>query len=233
MEEERPQGRRDETDRGSRGDGTASGGSREETGGSSGESPTEEERARAVMDELRRLRVEELALDMAVNLVTVGYQKLGLTERTRELRDLREARLSIELLRACLDVLERERPSLALGDLRGTLAAMQLSFARAVDDERAAAGVDRGAAKERPAAGAGQAASDQGPTGSGSAKKTGPAAKKTGPTTKKTGAATKKTGLTTKKTGAATKKTGAATKPGAAPRTRRGESGRALGGSPD
>ena len=89
-----------------------------------------------MVDELRRLKVEDLALDMAVSLVTVGYQKLGLTEQTRELRDLDGARLSIELLRACLDVLERERGASGLGDLRGTLSAMQLNFARVVAEEQ-------------------------------------------------------------------------------------------------
>lgn len=98
---------------------------------------TDEERLRAVVDELRRLRVRDLALDMAVSLVTVGYQKLGLTEQTRELRDLDDARLAIELLRACLDVLERERGDAGLGDLRGTLSAMQLNYARAVDEAAA------------------------------------------------------------------------------------------------
>ena len=97
----------------------------------------DDERVRQVIDELRRLRVEDLALDMAVSLVTVGYQKLGLTEQTRELRDLDGARLAIELLRASLEVLERERGAVGLGDLRATLSAMQLNYARAVDEERA------------------------------------------------------------------------------------------------
>ena len=131
---------------------------------------TEEDRVRAVIEELRRLRVEDLALDMAVNLVTVGYQKLGLTDQTRELRDLDGARLSIELLRACLDVLERERGATSLGDLRGTLAAMQLNYARAVAGERPAADTASAADAEpgaaaAPAAGAEPAAGVEPQTG--------------------------------------------------------------------
>jgi len=105
-------------------------------GGAAASAEDDEERVRRVVDELRRLKVEDLALDMAVSLVTVGYQKLGLTEQTRELRDLDGARLSIELLRATLDVLERERGAAGLGDLRGTLSAMQLNFARVVAEEQ-------------------------------------------------------------------------------------------------
>jgi hypothetical protein len=108
----------------------------DETDGAGASTEDDEERVRRVVDELRRLKVEDLALDMAVSLVTVGYQKLGLTEQTRELRDLDGARLSIELLHACLDVLERERGASGLGDLRGTLSAMQLNFARVVAEEQ-------------------------------------------------------------------------------------------------
>ncbi len=116
--------------------GTSPGPQPDEADGAGASAEDDEERVRRVVDELRRLKVEDLALDMAVSLVTVGYQKLGLTEQTRELRDLDGARLSIELLRACLDVLERERGASGLGDLRGTLSAMQLNFARAVAEEQ-------------------------------------------------------------------------------------------------
>ena len=40
--------------------------------------------------------------------MTFGYQKMGLTDETSELRDLGDARLAIELLRADLGVVERE-----------------------------------------------------------------------------------------------------------------------------
>ncbi len=123
-------------------EGTAAGAGHDEPAGAgastagdeprSGEEQSDEERARAIVDELRRLKVEDLALDMTVSLVTVGYQKLGLTAQTRELRDLGGAHLAIELLRALLDVLQREVAQAPLGDLRSTLATMQLEYARAV-----------------------------------------------------------------------------------------------------
>jgi hypothetical protein len=130
------------------------------TEGAGGGGPTrdEEVRVRAMLDELRRLHVEDLALEMAISLVTVGYQKLGLTDQTRQLRDLRDARLAIELLRAHLDVLEREGAAAKTGDLRSTLAAMQLNYAYVAEEQAAT----EGAGPEEPPA-AGPAADEPAP----------------------------------------------------------------------
>ena len=75
----------------------------------SGGAPTDEERARAVREQLKSLHAFDLAYEMMVGLVTFGYQKMGLTDETSELRDLGDARLAIELLRANLEVVEREQ----------------------------------------------------------------------------------------------------------------------------
>jgi len=111
----------------------------EEQGGTA----SEEQRRREALEGLKRLRVADLVEEMLVGLVTVGYQKLGLTDQTRELRDLGDARLAIETLRAWIDVLARERGEEGLADLRSTVAAMQLSYARAVaEPARDGAGAD-------------------------------------------------------------------------------------------
>ncbi|MFA4965944.1 MAG: hypothetical protein WC709_09985, partial [Thermoleophilia bacterium] len=93
---------------------------------------TDEERARALREQLKGLHGADLAYGMMVELVTYGYQKMGLTDETRDLRELGDARLAIELLRAALAVLEREVGEAPLRDLRGTLAQMQLGYASAV-----------------------------------------------------------------------------------------------------
>ena len=93
---------------------------------------SEEERERALREQFKRLRVADLAYEMMVGLVTVGYQKLGLTEQTRELRDLDDAHLAIELLRATLSAVEREGDAEEFKDLRSTLAQMQLGYVQAV-----------------------------------------------------------------------------------------------------
>jgi len=111
----------------------------EEQGGAA----SEEQRRRETLERLKQLRVADLVEEMLVGLVTVGYQKLGLTDQTRELRDLGDARLAIETLRAWIDVLARERGEEGLADLRSTVAAMQLSYARAAaEPARDGAGAD-------------------------------------------------------------------------------------------
>jgi hypothetical protein len=91
---------------------------------------TDEERVAALREELKRLRVADIAHDMMLSLVTLGYQKLGLTAETRDLRDLDDARLAIDLLRATLDVLEGARGLAGVEAFRSTVATMQLNYAR-------------------------------------------------------------------------------------------------------
>ena len=96
------------------------------------DAPTDEERDRAIREQLRSLHAFDLAYDMMIGLVSFGYQKMGLTDETSDLRDLGDARLAIELLRANLEVVERESGEGSTRDVRSTLAQMQLGYAQAV-----------------------------------------------------------------------------------------------------
>jgi hypothetical protein len=93
---------------------------------------TDEERARAYREQVKQLRAVDIASSLMLDLVTIGYQKLGLTPETADLRDLSDAGLLIDLLRATLGVVENELDDMQRRDLHSTLAQMQLSFARAV-----------------------------------------------------------------------------------------------------
>ena len=125
-----------------------------------GGAPTDEDRARAFREQMKSLHAFDLAYDMMIGLVSFGYQKLGLTDETSELRDLGDARLAIELLRANLEVVEREQGVGRTRDLRSTLAQMQLGYAQAVHlagaapaaRPRAAAPAAREPAPDEPAA---------------------------------------------------------------------------------
>jgi len=120
--------------------------------------PTDEERARAIREQIKNLRAFDLALEMMISLVSFGYQKLGLTDQTSELRNLSDARFAIELLRANLEVVEREHGEERTRDLRATLAQMQLGYAEAVrlaGDATQAPAVAEPAESESPAEPAG------------------------------------------------------------------------------
>ena len=94
---------------------------------------TDEERARAVREQLKSVHAFDLAYEMAISLVSFGYQKMGLTGETSELRDLGDARLAIELLRALIETLDRQQAGAPTTDLHATLAQMQMSYVRALD----------------------------------------------------------------------------------------------------
>jgi hypothetical protein len=138
-----------------------------------GGAPTDEERARAVREQFKTLHAFDLAYEMMISLVSFGYQKMGLTDETRELRDLGDARLTIELLRANLEVVEREQGEERTRDVRSTLAQMQLGYAQAVHLAGAAPAARPQAAEppatHEPAASA--AAAEPAATGAGGAPK--------------------------------------------------------------
>jgi hypothetical protein len=98
---------------------------------------SDDERARLIEEELKRLKVADLAKDMMMSFVAVGYQKLGLTAETRSLRDLDDAHLSIELLRVMIDVLAREHGVADVEAFRSTLDTMQLNYVRASEQGKA------------------------------------------------------------------------------------------------
>jgi hypothetical protein len=117
---------------------------------------SDEERARAVLEQLKSVHAFDLAYEMMVGLVSFGYQKMGLADETRPVRDLSDARVSIELLRALLEVVEREEGDERASGIRDTLAQMQLAFAHAVQlanaEQAAAAAEETGeAATDAPA----------------------------------------------------------------------------------
>jgi len=128
-----------------------------------GRAVPDEERARQILEQLKSVHAFDLAYEMMVGLVNFGSQKMGLLEETREVRDLDDARLSIELVRAILEVLEREQGDERTRGLHDALAQMQLAYAHAVqlaNAERAA----RDEAAASPAAEQAGAAEEPEPT---------------------------------------------------------------------
>ena len=120
----------------------------------------DDERARQILEQLKSVHTFDLAYETMVGLVNFGSQKMGLLEETREVRDLADARLSIELVRAILEVIERELGPERTRGLHDALAQMQLAYAHAVQLDSA----ERDAARDKAhasGAGAAEAAEDE------------------------------------------------------------------------
>jgi len=89
--------------------------------------PTDQELAEQFREELNRIRVVELLVQTLYTVSSLGYHKLG-----PEARDLPEARLAIETLRAILPVVRGEAPAEVVRDFEQVVANMQLAYAAAV-----------------------------------------------------------------------------------------------------
>jgi hypothetical protein len=99
----------------------------------------EEELARELAEELRRLRVEDVLIQTLITISSIGYRRLGLTEDTRDDRDLQQAKLAIDTMSALTPILESVVPEDLIRDFNQSVAGLQLAYAQAAgegaDDE--------------------------------------------------------------------------------------------------
>ena len=61
--------------------------------------------ARELAEELRKLSVEDVLVNTLVHVSSIGYRRLGLTEDSRDERDLPQTALAIETMQALVPVL--------------------------------------------------------------------------------------------------------------------------------
>jgi hypothetical protein len=87
---------------------------------------SDEELLKQVEEELKKLKVSDLLVQMLYTVSSLGYRKLS-----EEDRDLDQAKLAIESLRALLPVLEGVVPDDVMRDFRQVTANLQLAFADA------------------------------------------------------------------------------------------------------
>ena len=95
------------------------------------EHENEEQVARELADELRRLRIEDALIQTLITISSIGYRRLGLTEDTRDDRDLQQAKLAIDAMAALTPVLESVVPEELIRDFNQSVASMQLAYAQA------------------------------------------------------------------------------------------------------
>ena len=94
--------------------------------GDAASSASEEELVAKLEEELRKLTVSDMLLQTAFTVSSLAYRKLS-----GEDRDLPQARLAIEGLKAIAPVLEGSVPDQTLKDLQQVIANLQLAYAQA------------------------------------------------------------------------------------------------------
>jgi hypothetical protein len=86
-----------------------------------------------LQSELAKLKVSDLLLQTLYTVSSLGYHRLS-----GETRDLDQAKLAIESLKALVPLLEGSVPEEALRDFQQVLANLQLAYASAVAESTSA-----------------------------------------------------------------------------------------------
>ena len=93
--------------------------------------PTGDEVLEQLEEELKKLKVADILVQTVFTVSSLGYRKLG-----EEDRDLEQARLAIEALRALVPVLKGTVPDQVMRDFEQLVANMQLAYAQAASPPR-------------------------------------------------------------------------------------------------
>jgi len=95
----------------------------------------EEQVAAALAEELANLRVENILVATLIQISSVGYRRLGLTEDTKDDQDLEQTRLAIETMRALVPILKQVVPDDLIRDFEQSVANLQLAYAKVSSEE--------------------------------------------------------------------------------------------------
>jgi hypothetical protein len=89
--------------------------------------PNETELLEQLEAELKKLEVSDVLVQTVFTISSLGYRRLGVEDR-----DLDQARLAIDAVRALLPVLKDVAPDQMMRDFEQMLSNMQLAYANAV-----------------------------------------------------------------------------------------------------
>jgi len=90
-----------------------------------------EEELRAQLEKhFREQKVDEVLVQFLVSLSNLAYIKMGLTEETKEIKDLGQASLAIDAFKALLDAAAKRLPEQDASALAGALSSMQMTFVK-------------------------------------------------------------------------------------------------------
>ena len=98
-----------------------------------GQKPTDEELMKQLEEELQKLQVSDLLVQTLYTVSSLGFRKLSEDDR-----DLDQARLAIEALRALLPVLEGSVGDELVRDFKQVTSNLQLAYAEAAKGKNGA-----------------------------------------------------------------------------------------------
>ena len=96
--------------------------------------------ARELAEELRKLRVEDVLVNALVHVSSIGYRRLGLTEDSRDERDLGQTALAVETMQALVPVLRDFLPDELVKGFEDQIANLQLAYAKVAGEAEGDAG---------------------------------------------------------------------------------------------
>lgn len=103
--------------------------------------PSEEELRAALEEQMRKVRVEDLLIQSVASLVNLSARRIAKEDE----RDLAQAKVGIDAVRALVDLLPEE----AAREVRNALSDLQMLYARTAGE--GAEGPEEGAPKQAPA----------------------------------------------------------------------------------
>jgi hypothetical protein len=98
-----------------------------EEGRPAGAQPSEEEMRARIEEQLRKVRVQDLLLESVVSVINLAARRIAKEDE----RDLEQARIGIEAVRAVVDLLDPE----AAKQVRGALSEVQMLYAKEAGGE--------------------------------------------------------------------------------------------------
>jgi hypothetical protein len=98
-------------------------------------SESEEQVARELAQELQKLKVEDVVISVLIQISAIGYRRLGLTEESKDDRDLQQAKLAIDTMKALMSVLGEVVPADLIRDFEQSVANLQLAYATAASSD--------------------------------------------------------------------------------------------------
>src|SRR6476620_11980931 len=106
--------------------------------------PTEEEMRQRIEEQLRKVRVQDLLLESVVSVLNLTARRIAKEDE----RDLEQARVGIEAVRAMVGLLDGEQAE----QVRSALSQVQVLYAKHAGDGEPDAGAEEATGAEQPPA---------------------------------------------------------------------------------